>query len=81
MRPKITLCIDESAIYLENDGGRSARWIIGGFRQSRDWARNVFGRRKSTYRESLEIWLSEDDAQLLFWSFPKQFDILILNGS
>jgi hypothetical protein len=57
------------------------RWIIGGFRRSRDWARNVFGRRKSGYSESIEIWLSEDDAQLLFWSLPKQFDILILNGS
>lgn len=57
------------------------RWIIGGFRRSRDWARNVFGRRNSGYSESLEIWLSEDEAQLLFWSFPKQFDILILNGS
>jgi len=60
---------------------RFTRWIIGGFRQSRDWTRNVFGRRQSTYRESIEIWLSEEDAQLLFWSFPKQFDILILNGS
>jgi len=57
------------------------RWIIGGFRQSRNWARNVFGRRNSAYSESIEIWLSEDDAQLLFWSLPKQFDILILNGS
>jgi hypothetical protein len=57
------------------------RWIIGGFRQTRDWARNVFGRRKSVYRESIEIWLSEDDAQLLFWSLPKQVDILILNAS
>ena len=57
------------------------RWIIGGFRRSRDWARNAIGRRNSAYSESLEIWLSEDDAQLLFWSFPKQFDILILNGS
>jgi len=57
------------------------RWIIGGFRRSRDWARNVFGRRNSGYSESLQIWLSENDAQTLFWSLPKQFDILILNGS
>jgi hypothetical protein len=57
------------------------RWIIGGFRRSRDWVRNVLGRRNSAYSESLEIWLSEDDAQLLFWSLPKQFDILIVNGS
>jgi hypothetical protein len=60
---------------------RFTRWIIGGFRQSWDWARNVLGRRKSGYRESLEIWLSEDQAQLLFWSLPKQFNILILNAS
>jgi hypothetical protein len=60
---------------------RVVRWIIGGFRQSRDWARDVFGKRKSAYRESLEIWLSEDHAQLLFWSLPKQFNILILNAS
>jgi hypothetical protein len=57
------------------------RWIIGGFRRSRDWFRNVCGRRNSAYSESLEIWLSEDDAQLLFWSLPKQFDILVVNGS
>ena len=62
-------------------GSFFTRWIIGGFRRSRDWARNVFSRRNSAYSESFEIWLSEDDAQLLFWSLPKQFDILIVNGS
>ncbi len=60
---------------------RFTRWIISGFRQSNDWARDVLGRRKSAYRESLDIWLSEDHAQLLFWSLPKQFNILILNAS
>jgi hypothetical protein len=60
---------------------RFARWIISGFRQSRDWARDVLGKRKSAYRESIEIWLSQDHAQLLFWSLPKQFNILILNAS
>ncbi len=60
---------------------RFTRWIIGGFRQLLDRARNVLGGRKSAYRESLEIWLSEDQAQLLFWSLPKQFNILILNAS
>jgi hypothetical protein len=59
---------------------RVTRWIIGGFRRSWDWGRNVFSGKKSAYEESLEIWLSEDDAQLLFWSFPKQFNILILNA-
>ncbi len=60
---------------------RFTRWIIGGFRQSRDWVRDVLERRRSVYRESLEIWLSEDHAQLLFWSLPRQFNILILNAS
>jgi hypothetical protein len=60
---------------------RFTRWIISGFRQSRDWARDVIGKRKSVYRESIEIWLSQDHAQLLFWSLPRQFNILILNAS
>jgi hypothetical protein len=60
---------------------RFTRWIIGGYRQARNWVRDLLGRRKSAYRESLEIWLAEDDAQLLFWSLPKQFNILLLNAS
>jgi hypothetical protein len=55
-----------------------SRWIIGRFRQGWNWTRNTLGRKKSAYRESLEIWLAEDDAQLLFWSLPKQFGILLV---
>jgi hypothetical protein len=57
------------------------RWIVSGYRQVWEWARDVVSRRKSSYRESLEIWLAEDDAKLLFWSLPKQFGILLLNPS
>jgi hypothetical protein len=60
---------------------RFSRWIVGGYRRARDWAREVVGRRNSNYREKIEIWMSEDDAKLLFWSLPKQFGILLLNVS
>ncbi len=59
---------------------RFTQWIIGSYRQAWDWARDALGRR-STFHDSLEIWLTEDDAQLLFWSLPKQFDILLFNAS
>jgi hypothetical protein len=57
------------------------RWFIGSYRQAWNWIRNITGGRKSDYRESLEIWLPEEDAQMLFWSLPRQFGILLLNPS
>ncbi len=60
---------------------RFTRWIVGGYRQTRDWLRELIGRKQAAYSESVEIWLSEDDARLLFWSLPKQFGILLTNGS
>lgn len=65
----------------ERSRSRFTRWIVSGYRQVRDWARNVVGGRGSAYRESIEIWMAEDDAQLLFWSLPKQFGILLLDAS
>jgi hypothetical protein len=47
----------------------------------RDWARDLVGRGRTSYRESIEIWLAEEDAKLLFWSLPRRFDILLLDGS
>jgi hypothetical protein len=60
---------------------RFTRWIVSSYRQVWDWARGVWRRNKSDYKESIEIWVSEDDAKLLFWSLPRQFSILILNAS
>ena len=62
-------------------GNRFTRWIGSGYRQVRDWARDPLGRRERAYRQIFEIWLAEDDAQLLFWSLPKQIGILFVNGS
>jgi hypothetical protein len=60
---------------------RFTRWLVNAYLQVRDWARDTLGGRKSSYRESIEIWLDEDDAQLLFWSLPKEFGILVLDAS
>jgi hypothetical protein len=56
---------------------RVTRWMISGYRQFRDWMRDLWNRNRTTYKESLEIWMGEEDAKLLFWSLPKQFGILI----
>lgn len=65
----------------EQSHNRFTRWIISSYRQFRDWTRDVFRRNSSAYKESVEIWLGEDDAKLLFWSLPKQFGILVLNAN
>lgn len=57
------------------------RWVVSNYRLLREWARTTLGRKQPAYRESIEIWLGEDDARLLFWSLPKQFSILLLNAS
>jgi len=80
------VCKDDRALIVRSlPSGQSrtrfTRWVVGGYRQVRDWARDVIGRKKVAYHESVEIWLSEDDARLLFWSLPKQFEILLSNGS
>ncbi len=68
------------SVLSEQSGSRLTRWIVGGYRQTRDWARSVLGLGKSSYLASIEIWMSEDDSRLLFWSLPKQFGILLLNA-
>lgn len=65
----------------EQSRTRFTRWIVGSYRQARDWARHVLMGRNSAYRESLEIWMTEDDARMLFWSLPRQFGILLINVS
>jgi hypothetical protein len=80
------ICKGDQALQIRSlpstqSGSRFTRWIASGYRQVRDWTRDLIGRSKSAYSEYFEIWLSEDDAKLLFWSLPKQFGILILDAS
>jgi len=80
------LCKGDKALQVRSllsDPSRSGftRWIVSSYRQVRDWARERFGGGKSIHLESIEIWMGEDDAQLLFWTLPKQFGILLMSGS
>ena len=80
------ICKDDQALEIRSlpstqSGNRLTRWFGSGYRQVRDWTRDLLGRRNRAYREVFEIWLAEDDAQLLFWSLPKQIAILLVNGS
>jgi hypothetical protein len=64
----------------EQTGYRLTRWLVNGYRRTRDWTRDVFRGWGAPYDESIEIWMQEDEARLLFWSLPKQFRILIINA-
>ncbi len=80
------ICKGDQAIQIRSlpsarSGSRLTRWLVSGYRQARDWTRNLLGRGKSAYTAYFEIWLAEDDAKLLFWSLPKQFGILLLDAS
>lgn len=64
----------------EQSGSRLSRWLQSVYRRTADWYR----RRRSSEAErqayKLQLWLSDDDARLLFWSLPKQLNIVILDG-
>ncbi len=80
------LCKGDQALQIRSllsDPSRSGftRWIVSSYRQVREWARETIGGRKTIHQESIEIWMGEDDAQILFWSLPRQFGILLLSGS
>jgi len=78
---KGALALEIRSLASEQSHNRFTRWVVSSYRQMRDWARDVLRRNKSDYKQSIEIWIAEDDARLLFWSLPKQFSILILNAS
>jgi len=80
------ICKENQALLIRSlpsatTGSGFTRWVVSGYRRTREWTRNLLGLRRSVYRESIELWLGEDDARLLFWSLPKQFSILIVDAS
>jgi hypothetical protein len=57
------------------------RWISSAYRRSADWYRRWRASRDAKPRYSIQLWLAENDSQLLFWSLPKKLSILVLRGS
>lgn len=56
------------------------RWISSAYRRSADWFRRWRNSGDTQARDLIQLWLAENDSQLLFWSLPKQINILILRS-
>jgi len=56
---------------------RLGRAFSTAYRRVKDWVRDTLAIGKSASVDSIQIWLVEDDSRLLFWSIPKQIDILV----
>jgi hypothetical protein len=69
------------ALPAEKSRSMIARWISSTYRRSADWYRRWRTSRDAKPRHSIQLWLAENDSQLLFWSLPKKLNILVLRGS
>jgi hypothetical protein len=66
------------ALPYEPFGNPMMKWISQAYRRSADWYRRWRVPRDSRPRYCIQLWLAEYDSQLLFWSLPKQLNILTL---
>jgi hypothetical protein len=59
---------------------RVHRGIVSSYRRFVDWFRGL--KTGSSHNpQRIQLWLEEDDARLIFWSLPKQLQILIVRDS
>ncbi len=68
------------ALPAETSHSLVVRWITAAHRRSADWFRRWRASGKTKPGYSIQLWLAENDSQLLFWSLPKKMKILILRG-
>jgi hypothetical protein len=64
----------------EQSGSGISRWLKSLYRRTADWYRRWRSPEAERQAYQLQLWLSDDDARLLFWSLPKELNILILDG-
>jgi len=69
------------ALLAERSRSRIIRWMSSTYRRSADWFRRWRASGETKSRYCIQLWLAENDSQLLFWSLPKQLNILIIRGS
>jgi hypothetical protein len=67
------------ALPTEQSGLRITRALASLYRRMLDRYRHWRARNDTAQRYALQIWLSENDSQLLFWSLPKEFKALIID--
>jgi hypothetical protein len=65
----------------KESSNRVHRGIVSTYRRSLEWFRGWHMPGSSNRPHTIRLWLVEDDARLIFWSLPRQIQILILRGS
>ncbi len=64
----------------QQSGSRVVRSFKTLYRRTADWVRHLIPSGEGNHH-TVQLWLSEKDSQLLFWSLPKQIKILIVNDA
>ncbi len=59
-------------------GSRVLQWIKTAYRRFLDHYRAWQAGKNDKARDRIQIWMSEDDTRLLFWSLPKKLNLLVL---
>jgi hypothetical protein len=68
------------ALPSEQSGWLVGRAITSAYRRTVDWYRHWSVSKDSLPQYTVQLWLSENDSQALFWSLPKQLSALVLDG-
>ncbi len=72
--------LEVRALPSEQSGWRVGRALASAYRRTVDWYRHLSASKDSQPQYTVQLWLTENDSQALFWSLPKQFSALILDG-
>jgi len=56
------------------------RWTKSIYRRLVEQYRRMTASRNSKGDSQIQLWLSENDAKMLFWSLPKQLEVLVVEG-
>ncbi len=67
------------ALPSERSGSRLVRAVASNYRRAVDWYRHWSEPKETKPQYMLQIWLTENDSQALFWSLPKQLKVVIVD--
>ena len=71
------MILEIRALPSEQTGIAPVKFLKTIYRRTLDWYRHEKSS-DQTPTQTIQMWLDEDDARLLFWSLPKQLNILII---
>lgn len=67
------------ALPSEGSGSRFVRAMTSTYRRAINWYRHWAQSEDTKPRYMMQLWLTENDSQALFWSLPKQLNVLIID--